>query len=254
MKPDGKARGEPSVLVGAPVYYGCEDYLERLISSWQGFTYENTRFCLVENNVRSEVLHDRLANTEFVRKPGDLFVFTLDNGHLDGWEPLTQAQNQIRQVCLQKGFDFLLMNEASRPAPSDIVEKLLCHEKKIIGTLYRCSWHPGYYCVYDFDYEKYTHAMERYRDIDQITEPTRVYGIGFGVILIHTSILAITEFRSGRYAADTYFYEELYRRGIPVYAAPITVENLRIESDPALLRDWEQARQQMQKDANSISN
>jgi hypothetical protein len=185
-----------------------------------------------------------------IRKPGDLFFFFLDNGHLTGWKPLEQAQNQIRRVCLENAFDFLLMNEASRPVPSDIIERLLGYKKQVIGVIYKDSWHPGYYCVYDFDYGEYTHAMERYWDIDRITKPTRVYGIGFGAILISRSVLEVSEFRSEQYAADTYFFERLHELGIPVYAAPVLVRNLRVESDPVMLWDWEQARERIQPGAN----
>lgn len=247
MKANINFKDKPSILVGTPVYYGSERFVDIIINSWRAFTYENMKFCIVENNIKSDSLHYKLANINLIKKPDDLFYYDLTNSDSESWKSLTQAQNKIRKVCIENKFDFLLMNEVTRPAPVNIIESLLRYNKRIIGVLYKDSYHPGYYCVYDFDYIEYTHLMERYLNIDKIVAPTKVYGFGFGTILIHRSILKTIEFRSEKYAADTYFFEDLYQKGIPVYVAPIIVENLKVDLDPVELRTWKKARQEMQK-------
>jgi len=231
----------PSVLVAAPVYYKNDEFLYPLIGSWRDFTYKNLKFCIVENNIRIKSFavfhpfHIKLQKIKYIKRPNDLVIFTLDNSHLKSWEPLTQAQNKIREFFLENDFDFLFINEITRSAPPHIIEDLLGYNKKVIAALYKHSTlhRSGYYCVWDFDKSRDLHVMTRYRNIDTIKEPTRVNGIGFGAILIHRSILEeINGFRSSRYTADTYFCEDLKEKEIPVYAAPVIVKNLKVKDDP----------------------
>jgi hypothetical protein len=229
----------PQVLVAAPVHFKDEEFLYPHIESWRNFSYKNLKFCIVENNIRINSFavfhpfHIKLQRIEYVKRPGDLVKFILDSSQCTNrWEPLTNAQNKIRDYFLEKDFEFLFINEITRSAPPNIIENLLSYKKKAIGALYKHSslWRHGYYTVWDFDKYKNSFVMTRYRDIASIKEPVRVNGIGFGAILIHRSILKeINGFRCSTYAADTYFCEDLKERGIPIYAAPIIVKNRKIE-------------------------
>jgi hypothetical protein len=229
----------PSVLVAAPFFYKDAEFFCPHIKSWRNFSYENLKFCIVEDDIRTKSFavfhpfHIKLRKTKYVKKPSDLVIFTLDRGnYTNRWEPLTRAQNKIRKFFLEKDFDFLFINEFTRSAPPHIIEDLLGHNKKVIAAVYKHSSprFSEYYTVWDFDKDKNSFVLTRYRHIDKIKQPTRVNGIGFGAILIHRSILEeINGFHSLTYGADTYFCEDLKEKKIPVYAAPIIVKNRKVE-------------------------
>jgi len=220
----------PRVLVAAPVYRDSVPFLGDFIAAWRELSYPNADFCLVENGPRDEALQDHLSRLSSIRQRGDLVhVRVPERGTSGAWDNLTAAQNGIRDLFLDGGYDFLFMNETSRPArPHDIIERLVEHGKPVIGALYAASGRPGVYCVFDHEQCSDRLSFDSYLEIDRITCPVQVSGIGFGAILIHRSALEGRSFRSGRFAADTYLADDLARSGIPIYAAPLVIRNLKI--------------------------
>jgi len=240
----------PSVLVAAPFFYKDDEFFHPHIRSWRNFSYKNLKFCIVEDDIRIKSFavfhpfHIKLRKIKYIKRPNDLVIFTLDRGHYTNrWEPLTRAQNKIRKFFLENDFHFLFINEFTRSAPPHIIEDLLSYNKKVIAALYKHSSprRSGYYTVWDFDKDKNSFVMTKYRHIDKIKEPTRVNGIGFGAILIHRSVLEeINGFHSSTYGADTYFCEDLKEKEIPVYAAPIIVKNRKVERYYRLMSSMEE--------------
>jgi hypothetical protein len=242
------AAGDSSagVLIASPVYRDSKPFFPVFLEAWRSISYPNARFCIVENNISDTGVREWLSGLDYIRRPGDLRIERIDSDEGNtGWDTLTKAQNKIREVFLSGEDKFLLLNETSRPCAPDLVARLIAYEKPVIGALYKCTYHPGLFCVYDFDPSGNQSSMEPYALIDRITEPAQVYGMGFGAILIHRKVIERVVFRSAEYAADTYFFEDLSRLQVPVFAAPIVVENLKIECDSARREHWDSIREEV---------
>jgi hypothetical protein len=67
--------------------------------------------------------------------------------------------------------------------------------------------------------------------------------MGFGFVLISSCVLRMISFRSNKLAADTFFYQDLARLGIPAYVCPAFVKNLKIEENSQRLQMWNGARE-----------
>ncbi len=234
-----------SVLAASPVYLGSEQFFPAFLEAWRRLSYPAVKYCLVENNVPESVLPRWLVGFDCIRCPGDLHrerVAAKRKGSRNEWETLTDAQNRIRKIFLEGDSEFLFLNETSRPCPADLVDRLVAYRKDVVGAVYKSTYNSGFFCVYDFETKTERNVVDRYALINESTKLVRVGGIGFGAILIHRSVLEQVTFRSGKRAADSYFAADLESLGIPIYAAPVTVPNLKIEWNEVERRRWERDR------------
>lgn len=242
------------ILAGCPVHDRTLPALADVCARWAQWQCKRVRFLVVYNGPVNTRVPEIL--NEFTRRfePGRLLWVMLCSGHYSGWGSLTRAQNVIRSACLEMGCSHLLFDEATRSGSAEDLEKLLSYDLPVIGALYKDSWEPGYFSVYGFDRLKQLHLHFPYRDIDRIDAPARVDGIGFGFTLIKNSVLQQVQFRSAKHAADTYFCQDLADVGIPIYAAPIFVENFKVDAEPGSLDVWTNARRRvlLQQVSNAI--
>lgn len=240
---EATASPRPRVMVASPVHDGSLPFLETFLDAWRSIAYPDAEFCLVVNNSSDGTLDRLLSGLPHVRAPGDLRVVHAEPPARPGrWAHLLQAQRRIRDLFLAGPCDRLLINETSRPLRPDTLTRLVAYDRPAIGCLYKDSNKPGYYCVYDFDRRRRRYDFATYARVDRIDEPTPVRGIGFGAILIARDLVERLPFRSEGHAADTYFCEDLKALGIPAYAAPIELQNLKVERSPAASARWDAAR------------
>lgn len=218
-------------LVGTPIHRGSCQFLKGLFDEWKRWDKADTDFFIVYNGAIDLKWVNFLK--KMVRLSGieNLRIEFQCTGHLSGWGGLTRAQNTIRNKALQENYEYLLFHEASRVPEPNALPRLLNFKKNVIGVLYKDTYHPGYYCVYKFDLERNLHLFEPYKRIGEIRTPAIVEAIGFGFTLIAIEVLKLVPFRSGKFASDTYFFEDMKRLNIPVYVAPIFAENLKIKQN-----------------------
>jgi len=226
-----------------PVHAASVRFLENALAGWAREPgAQDLRFQVVYNGRLARTACARLHDLAEAYAQLAIEVTIQPSGHLSGWGSLRRAQQKLRTATLEQGFTHLLFHEVSRVPARRALQRLLSYRKPVIGAIYKDTYHPGYHCVYRFDEQRDLHCPEPYARIASIREPTPVEGLGFGFVLIAREVLAQVAFRSGKFAADTYFFYDLRRLGIPVHVAPVFARNLKVDAEPSMLLRWQRVR------------
>lgn len=216
----------PKVLVGTPTYEGKDYCLERWVANIRNLDYANYRFCVVDNTA-----HKRYYNKLRRKYPSN--VVHVQRGQ-NSREALANSSNYLRQKVLDEGYDYLLMVEVDLFPQADVIQRLMRHNKLVVGHPYFTGVKERRPCVFTtVEKEKGVFGTQWIdaKSWNKIANGGlhRVHGMGVGCVLIHRSVLKQIRFyysraddvlmaqqKSRRYP-DTYFYLELHNRGIPVF-------------------------------------
>jgi hypothetical protein len=242
-----------SILVGVPVHAASTPFLPTLFRCWSAWRL-NLEFLIVVNGVVSNALVSTLVRLRDQYPQLRAMVEILPSHYLHSspsrprWRSLWGAQVSIRQRALDGGYSHLLWHEASRIPAQAAIATLLAADQAVCGALYKDSYHPGYYCVYEFSARRQAHRFEPYFDIDRIVAPQRVAGIGFGFTLLRRDAFEAVRLRYGAFAADTYFAEDAAALNVPIHACPAFVDNAKVNHDVVMLRQWMEARQRLSRE------
>ena len=130
------------------------------------------------------------------------------------------GRNRVAKAAIEKGAEWLLFLDDDHVFGPNLLEKLLAHEKPIVGSLYLQRMMP-------FAPVAYTHKTEDERYIpinlhnhgeDDLVE---VAAVGTGGMLIRSEILHAMEepwFEHGRASEDLIFCDKVYELGLgPIY-------------------------------------
>jgi len=231
------------ILVGTPIHADSCHLLAETIEAWRSFDRDDVEFHIVFNGhfCTKSITHVKKLVDQHSDLPITLEI--IPSGHFSGWGSLCAAQRRICERVMTNGYNSLLWHEVSRVPRKNTLSQLLQWNLPVAGALYKDTYHPGYYCVYSFDRERQLHLPEPYFYIDKITEPKQVEGLGFGFTHIQANVLKRITLRIEKYAADTYFFCDLADLGIPAFACPVFVENIKVDCNPAALRQWWTSRQ-----------
>ena len=219
--------------------------IHRILKVWSCWQHENLAFHIVFNGpLAPQAIADiRDSVRAYTNLPIQFEI--LPSGHLSGWGSLCAAQRRIRERAIKGGYDALLWHEITRIPDPRTLSLLKSWDLPVAGALYKDTWHPGYYCVYSFDRSRQLHFHEPYFHIDTITQPTPVEGMGFGFTLVKSQVLQQLPLRNGKFAADTYFFEDLQELGVQAWACPVFVENIKIDKDVVARSTWERERRRL---------
>lgn len=230
------------ILVGTPVHRQSVHGLDLLLRIWSTWDI-SCHFLVVFNGPLAPFTISDMHSRCRAYPRLSIRTHVMPTGYRVPYDALTNAQNFIRHVALSGNYSHLLLNEVTRIPVHSSPSALLSAGKLVVGALFRDSHKPGYYCVYDFDGIR--HRFDGYRSIDRIKEPTPVKGMGFGFILIARDALKLRPFRSARYASDTYFGCDMSDAGIPLFACPTFVDNVKIDHDSRVLGQWNAMRKRI---------
>lgn len=232
------------ILVATPIHGAGITGLDLLLKQWSAWDLPDLNFIVVLNGQLSLNAVHRLRELSKAYSHLPLETAIMVNGHFEGWGALCAAQNLVRERVLSENYSHLLWHEVSRVASKSDLCTMLEYRLEIAGALYKDTYHPGFYCAYQFNNEKQCHVMRPYYKIDEIVTPSKVWGIGFGFTLICRNVLERVRFRCGKFASDTYFWADVYDLGVPVFACPVFVENLKVDRDKTMLRLWRNKRKE----------
>jgi len=220
------------VLVASPTAaaknYCFEDWIENVM----GFTYPNFDIRLFDNTDDDGVNANYLNNTfKYLHgKNNDKFFAenTLLRNRISSKsiiEKMTHSHNDCRTYTLENGYDYLLHLESDIFPPKDVIERLLFHQKNLIGGLYFTD--EGIYRM-AMVLEHFELAPNRIEPIatsfcggeirlfdGQVKD---VSHIGLGCILISSKVLQRVSFRfdnDRKLFPDTYFHEDCKKNKIP---------------------------------------
>jgi len=218
----------PKVLVAAPTYDGKDYVLDKWVEAVKNLSYPNYDWCLVDNS-------DNTSYTKKLRMKG-VKVLHVERGN-NSRDAIANAQNHIRQIVLNGGYDYWLSLESDLIPPKDIIEKLMLQGKAIIGTIYMIGFEnsrnePQRPCLFVLDSKNGgvlgTRNLTPEEGFKMVgTGVQQVHGVGLGCTLIKRAVLERFSFwhdqRFNNKHSDVYFYMDLHNNGIPVYVDTNTV-------------------------------
>jgi hypothetical protein len=222
------------VLVACPTAaaknYCFADWIENVMN----FTYPNFDIRMFENTDDNGENANKLnfsVNNYYGNKNGK---FKAENSlvkhNIKSNSVITKmciSHNDCRDYALSNGYDFLLHLESDVFPPVDVIERLMFHQKNVIGGLYYTdegiyrmpmvmerlelspnnitSFHSGYYGGEIRLFDGSIHSVAQ---------------IGLGCVLISRKALLRLPFRyepNRNYHPDTYFSEDCDKQNIPIH-------------------------------------
>jgi hypothetical protein len=234
------------ILVGIPVHHQSFCHLETLLDSWLSWHAKHD-FLIVFNGQLSLKAVKALSSLSARYRPLSIQTVIQPTGYLEHYGALRRAQEFIRSAALRGGYTHLLFNEVTRIPSRNCLDTLIAARVPVAGALYKDSYVPGHYCVYSFyaTAARLKLSLDQYRFIDEISEPTRVQGMGFGFVLIDRKVLEVIKFRCALQASDSYFFLDLSKLEIPAFVCPTFALNVKVDGDPNALRKWQEARRKL---------
>lgn len=205
----------PKVLCGCPTNLKKSYILERYVSRLKELTYPNIEL----------VLSDNSADDSFKLDIEKLGIKCLKSPwHEKSRFRIMTSRNQLRQYALDNGFDFYMSIEADVIPPVDIIEKLLIHNKDLVG---------GWYYIGDPNYARPCVSQE-WKEVgnDKVVQapPTQVVMAknrlmkaflgSMGIMLISRNVLEKIKFRVlDRFSHhdDTWFFFDCEDNGFELW-------------------------------------
>jgi hypothetical protein len=222
------------VLVACPTAAAKNYCFEEWLENVMGFTYPNFDIRMFDNTEDNGTNATYLNNTfkHYHGKNNDKFLAEnilaknkIKNNSVI--ERMTHSHNECRTYALKNDYDFLLHLESDVFPPKDVIERLMFHQKNVVGGLYFTD--EGIYRLamvmehLELEPKRIESIITSFcggeiRLFDgQIKE---VAHIGLGCILISRKVMERIPFRFDRkrnYHPDTYFHEDLKMQKIPTH-------------------------------------
>ena len=216
----------PKVLVGIVTYEGKDYIWDKFINNIKSLTYPNFDVMIVDNTKDKKYynkLNRRLKDTDIIIK------------HVNRGDTSREAQarslNTIRDYFLENNYDYFMSIESDLIPPRDIIQRLMRHNKLVVGTIYLIGFHysktqPPRPCLFSVRKKKNgSGEMETYNipnGFDYFGNGlVKIHGCGIGCVLIDKSILQKVKFwyhlDPPVKHSDVLFYMDLHNMGIPVY-------------------------------------
>lgn len=116
-----------SVLIGAPIcewYEYCYPEFRRFL---QSLTYPKKKTFLLDNSKGMRFYQRVLADGFMVQKTDHLWKIR---------DMVTRDHNILRQKVLDGHYDYLLILDQDVIPPTDVIERLMAHDKDVVSALY----------------------------------------------------------------------------------------------------------------------
>lgn len=200
----------PKILVGCPTSnhkgYCFEEYLKGIKS----LTYPNFGVLLIDNSESNEY-YDKIKEKISIIK---------DKWFENARERIVHSRNILREKVLNENYDYFLSLEQDIIPPKYIIEKLLKHNKKVIGGLYfkTGSFDELIPLIWLRNDEKTARRAEL-KEVEN-NRLLNVITCGLGCLLIHRSVLEKVKFRYVKEKEafdDVWFCEDARNNGFEVY-------------------------------------
>jgi len=200
------------ILIGCPTSHHKEYCLKEYLEGVRNLTYKNFDLVLIDNS----------EDDEYFNKLKKLGVKTIKGKHFESAKDrVVYSRNILREYCLENGYDYLLSLEQDVIPPKDAIERLLKHEKDIVGGLYyyfgddKKTLLPMLWVHYKEEYAK----RLNFNEVPE-NELIEVITCGLGCVLIKKEALEKIEFRHVKGKDpwdDLWFCEDAREKGFKVH-------------------------------------
>lgn len=218
---------QPKVLVGSPTAAPYEYCLPEWAARIKELTYKNKTAVLVDNS-------EKMDYTKSIEKFGITAV--KDQEFIkDSRLRLPHSRNILRQMVLDKGYDYFLSLEQDVIPPVDVIERLVRHKQLIVSGVYYKYYNLSYYHQKNLiktvkkttpllfgKIEGVTTKMQ-YLSAKDVEEEKliKIRFCGLGCVLIARPVLEKVSFRSEREVDchdDLWFCNDAIKKGFEIYA------------------------------------
>ena len=200
------------ILVGCPTSNHKEYSLKEYLEGVKKLSYENIHFVLVDNSETSN----------YYEKLKSLGVSVIKDKYKESAkERVINSRNILRRCFLENDYDYFLSLEQDVVPPKDVIEKLLSHNKDIVGGLYfylgddNKTLLPMVWIHHEGEYARRLRFSEVPKD-----ELIEVITCGLGCVLIKRDVLENIKFRYEKGKEpwdDLWFCEDARAKGFKVY-------------------------------------
>lgn len=217
----------PKVLVGITIYEGKDYVWEKFYDNIKNFSYPNYQVLIVDNTSHKKYYQKLLKRTK--NNPLVTVVHTERGG--TSREAQARSLNIIRDECLRGGYDYFLSLESDLIPPRDIIERLISHDKPVVGCVYLIGYdysdsQPPRPCLFgvkkndEGGASTFNYPPEQgFSFFGRGVVP--IHGCGIGVTLISRKILERFRFwydlNPPIKHSDVLFYMDLHNNGIQNY-------------------------------------
>lgn len=212
----------PKILVFTPIYDAKDYCLDAFVENCSKFNYPNYEHIIIDNSKTKKYYYDlqgKLHDT-------GIKVYHVTRGN-NSRESLARAQNFARRYFLEGDYDYLMSLESDIFAPSDTLQRLLLHNKKVVTGWYLIGTKEVKIpCITIKKFNEHLHAWgTRLLNAQEILEYTRhglkeVAAGGMGVCLIKRGIVERFKFYyDPRFTghSDIYFFNDCNNNKVKVY-------------------------------------
>jgi hypothetical protein len=219
----------PKILITAPTSKAKNYAFKEWITNIRNFTYPNTEVVVFDNTNDNGENAD-LLNKEFKRLFGHNNGFKAIHTNIDSdsiIERMCKSHNECIEYAKNNKFRKVLHLETDIIPPLDVIERLLFHNKQVVGALYYRDEGIDRRLMIQktIKYSEYSFAninMEQHEDISFIDGKLKKVGhVGLGCVLIDINIFQNISFRFEKGVdlhPDCFFAEDCLRYNIPIYA------------------------------------
>ncbi|MBW3004811.1 glycosyltransferase [Candidatus Woesearchaeota archaeon] len=204
----------PKVLVGCPTWEGKKYCLKEYAEALKKLTYDNFDVLIVDNSKES-------GYANMIEALG--FKVIRNEWHDSARERIKQSRNKIRAYALENGYDYFLSLEQDVIPEQDVIQNLLCHQKKIVsGIVYnnlpvgsKIELMPMAYVEHPVDPTGLWYLPKQDLEKAQLVE---LKACSFSCVLIHRDVLEKIEFRYEEGFDDMMFSLDAINAGFKIYA------------------------------------
>ena len=181
------------ILVGCPTHR-CKDYcLEQYVKAVKSLSYKGFDVLLVDNS----------PTDEYAEKIKSLGLNVIKGPQFDtAIQRIISSRNLLRKYAIENKYDYLLSLEQDVIPPTDIIERLLLHGKKIISGVYfnMQKNFAGKVVPLAMLWSKIESEIGVHLPEELVFEKPGLYEVqacGLGAVLIAREVLEKIEFRAG---------------------------------------------------------
>lgn len=210
----------PKILIAAPQHesknYCFDEWSERV----NNLTYPNYEVFLADNSpskLNIKRIESKGFKCEHVPQNSKGLAYSIRDSH-----------NKCKEYALDNDFDYMLHLETDIFPPYDVIERLLAHNRVVIGGTYDIFYGKKRKSMIQLN-EEYDKSVNNYRNVEfsMHLEPSffdgsvqQVYHAGIGCMLIKNSVLENIKFRVEKGSdlfPDTWFANDCFLYNIPIY-------------------------------------
>lgn len=226
------------VLICAPTASAKSYCFEEWLANVMSFNYPNFDIRIFDNTYKDGGEFTLKMNSIFKNKYGksNNKFYAYNSARINNMKDdaigsvisrMAMSHNDCREYAIKYGYEYILHLETDVFPPSNIIEQLMSHGKKVVGGLYdrdEGQWRK-------LMVQKHIYAAPMaVNSVNFVTGEEigfvngtikQVSSIGLGCVLIHNSIFKTIPFRfipNEPNHPDSYFSEDCFRKGIKIYA------------------------------------